>query len=276
MTELAPPLDKLQTLGPVHFGEQWRSYADLGLGAEHIPELIRLAQDDNCYKLKENDLGYWTAIHARRVLGELRAEAAIEPLIAFLSVATERWDDLFCEDFPKLMGMIGRPAIPALTQALANQTANPHDRGCYAEALKEIAQRHLELRDECVGVLCRQLELFDVNDPETNGYLVGCLVDLKAIDTMPLIEQAYAVEGRVDETMQGWLEDVKYELGLGPKPPPRPLPRWDRYVPRPVFDSPFFSGTAAERARQRAQDRRRAKKAKRKARLQARKRSRQR
>ena len=48
MSELAyvEPVSQLLTLGDVGGQREWRDYAALGLAAEHIPELIRMALDE--------------------------------------------------------------------------------------------------------------------------------------------------------------------------------------------------------------------------------------
>jgi len=40
-----PPLDRLLTLGDAWKMQDWPDYLALGLGPEHIPDLIRLATD---------------------------------------------------------------------------------------------------------------------------------------------------------------------------------------------------------------------------------------
>jgi hypothetical protein len=59
-------------------------YLALGLGPEHIPDLIRMATDEELNQADSESLKVWANVHAWRVLGQLRAAAAIEPLFSLL------------------------------------------------------------------------------------------------------------------------------------------------------------------------------------------------
>ena len=64
------------------------------------------------------------------------------------------------------------------------------------------------------------LEQFEENDPELNALLIGDLSDLKATETLPLIERAFEAE-RVDESFVG-LDYVLEEFGLKERKPYEP------------------------------------------------------
>jgi hypothetical protein len=57
------------------------------------------------------------------------------------------------------------------------------------------------------------LELFAVNGPGANGFLVASLVDLHAVEAAPLIEQAFAATC-VDLVVIGDWDAVQIALGL--------------------------------------------------------------
>ena len=86
-----------------------------------------------------------------------------------------------------------------------------------------------------------QLELFAVNDPEVNGFLVPSLVELKAIEAAPLIERAFAARC-VDRMIMGDWEDVQVGLGLKSAEEVKQR-RWKEHpeslVPSPVHESTF-------------------------------------
>ena len=130
----------------------------------------------------------------------------------------------------------------------------------YACALKEIASRHPTMRAEAIAHIARILEDARVNQSSTNGFLLAELLDLRAVEAWPTIERAFAT-GNVDEKIAGGLADAKYELGLGPKPPPR--------ASRFAFPGPFHTGP---NAKQRFNERMRKKKAEKKKRKLERKR----
>src|SRR5205814_2700553 len=100
----------------------WPDYPSLGLGTAEVPELISLACDEKLLDAPEGDDSWWIPIHARRALGQLRAADAVEPLLSLLPRIDARDDDWVNEDLPKIMGLIGEPAIAALAAFVADST----------------------------------------------------------------------------------------------------------------------------------------------------------
>lgn len=81
----APPVAKLLAYGepePV-LSEDWPNYLELGIGPEHIPDLIRMVADKDLRTTDpdEKDPKYWAVVHAWRALGHLRDVTAVEPLL---------------------------------------------------------------------------------------------------------------------------------------------------------------------------------------------------
>ena len=74
--------------------------------------------------------------------------------------------------------------------------------------------------------------------------MVADLLDLKAVEAWPANDRAFAT-GNVDASVAGDAANVKWDLGLGPKPPSRSLP-----LSRTGSDS-----TPKERAEARAKQR---------------------
>jgi hypothetical protein len=155
-------------------------------------------------------------VHAWRALGQLRAEAAIEPLLSLLQLFEDDDDDAVAEELPRVYAMIGAAAIPALTAYLGDPTHGQFARAVAAEALDHIGQRYAAKRDDCVAALSGQLELFMENPIALNGLIVGSLLKLKAVESAPLIERIFAA-GRIDLMSVGDWEDVQVELGLKAK-----------------------------------------------------------
>jgi len=210
-----PPVDKLLTYGDGReIGENpkdWPQYLELGIGPEHIPDLIRMATDEELRWAESDTLEVWAPIHAWRALAVLHAEEAIEPLLPLLDEAED--DDWVVEELPRVYGMIGPAAIPALERYLDDKSHSDWSRIIARSCLKEIAEMHPESRDECVALFTRQLERFAENDEEFNGFLVSDLVKLKAVEAAPLMERAFAAD-RVDTFIMGDWYDVQVELGL--------------------------------------------------------------
>ena len=245
--------------------------SELGLQPGHIPTLISIARKwaDNGERSEDE----WSApIHAWRSLGQLRAEEAVEPLLDMQNQLDELGDDWYLEEFHGVFGLIGRPAIAALSKYLTNHNNREFPRISTASGLCQIAKWHPETRDQVVEVLATQLAEHEVGVYSLNGFLVGHLADLQAVESSEAIERAFAA-GVVDETVAGHWTTIRKELGvpgLG-LVPNRPPPR------RPHFGTARSLGDPVhvdrlDRDRQRQSDKKA--KAKRKQQKQARKRNR--
>jgi len=207
------PVSRLLTLGQCRRMDNWSDYLALGIGPEHISDLIRMMQDDELNQADSQSLEVWAPVHAWRALGQLRAEAAIDPLIGLLEQIDEDYEQWIGEEIPEILGMIGPVAVPKVAKCLAT----PHE-GMWAQttasfALAEIGNRHPEARDDCVSALTRGLENYAAHDPGLNGFLISNLVDLEAVEAAPLMQKAFAAN-QVDISIMGDWEDVQIRLGL--------------------------------------------------------------
>src|SRR6266403_3557677 len=158
-TDYAVPVRRLLFIGETRNYDpaEWPDYAaKFGLGREHIDELIRLACDAALNWGDPDSPEVWAPLHAWRALGQLRAEASVAPLLAFLKTA--EGDEAVGEEFPKVFGMIGRPAIPHIARFLSDLSNPTFPVATAIEGLKEIAERHPDCRAECVGILARTLQ----------------------------------------------------------------------------------------------------------------------
>ena len=217
-----PPIDKLLTYGDARNFREWPDYLQLGLVPEHIPDLIRMATDDSLNEAGPDSREVWAPLHAWRALGQLRAEAAVEPLLTLLHRIDEHHDDSVGEELPQVYGMIGPAAIPTLAAYLADPAHGLYARIATVHSLEQIGRRHASAHGACVAALTGQLERFAENDPTLNGFLVSYLLDLKAVESAPAIERAFAA-GRVDISVAGDWEDVQVEFGLkSARETPRP------------------------------------------------------
>ncbi len=210
-----PPVDRLLTLGEAQDPNGWPDYLALGLGPEHVPDLIRMVTDRRLYLADEDSAETWAPIHAWRTLGLLRAEAAVEPLLALEDEFAEddNWLDWIAIEVPEVLGLIGPAAIPTLAAHLADESLDLSPRIRAVSSLERIGDLHPDARDEAVAILARQLAEFDTNHPELNGFLVDALAELEAIETAEVIERAFAAE-RVDEILPGDWDEVQVRLGL--------------------------------------------------------------
>lgn len=209
------PVSRLLGLGEDEdAAESWPDYLKLGLGREHVPELIALARGSIRWE-QEPDLDPWRAVHAWRALGQLRAAEAVPALVELLQAEAS---DAAAEELPEVLVMMGPPALPALGEALSALRGGDDAwlAAVVANSVRRIAGEQPEARAEAVSILLRQLEAAEDQDPELNGVLIAELLDLNAVEAAPAMEAAFA-GGNVDDTIAGDWEDVQVELGLIPE-----------------------------------------------------------
>ncbi len=215
MSEVYPdPVSKLLTLGDIQRTPKWPDYLALGLGPEHIPDLIRLALDDDLHRADSDSREVYAPVHAWRALALLHADDAAGPLVELFARIDEHSNDWVREDLPIAFGILGPVAIPALRNYLADSTHGLWARVAVANSLQEIAAQHPHTRDDVIAILAGQLEYFDEQERTFNACLVSDLVcDLKTVNAAPVIEKAYAA-GRVDLMVLGDWEDAQVYMGL--------------------------------------------------------------
>lgn len=217
------PVAKLLTYGDCRSLPVWPEkldYLSLGFTSEHIPDLIRMATDKDLYWADSESLEVWAPIHAWRVLGQLRAEAAIEPLLGLLAWSNDEDDEWTLEELPGVFGLIGPAALDPLAGYLADAAHGLWARVTAGAAIAKIGLQHPQTREMCIAALTAVLERFIEHDEMLNANLIYSLTELRAIEAAPLMERAFAA-GRVDETLMGGWREVQVELGLIPAPPER-------------------------------------------------------
>jgi hypothetical protein len=209
-----PPVSALLQLGEKHLRlhRKWADYVnDYGLTEDHIPGLIQMAIDQDLNWADSESLEVWAPVHAWRALGQLKAEAAIEPLLSIFNVMEE--SDWFREDMPEVFACIGPAVLPPVQAFLSNSENAFYSRWTAASVLVELGKVHPEARTDCVAALEVQLQQFSKNSRELNGVLISSLLDLDATEAAPAIERAYAAKW-VDTFICGDWIDVQYSLGL--------------------------------------------------------------
>lgn len=210
-TPYPPPVAHLLELGEEAVTTEWMDYLALGLGPEHVPDLVRMATDMALHDADDESPALWAPTHAWRALGQLRAAEAVEPL---LDLAESLGDELFTDpELAVVFGTIGGAAIPPLARILADDSESHALHVLAANGLDEIAARDPSARDEVVPLLLARLEKWDRNSDIVNAYLVDALTEMRVVEAAPLMEQAFAA-GAVDLLMRGDWEDVQADLGL--------------------------------------------------------------
>ena len=218
-----PPLEQLLRRGELKNHDFTLDYGQLGIASEHIPELIRMATDAELHTASGDTPAVWAPVHAWRALAGLRAEAAIEPLIRLLGRVAEDDDEWVSVEVPMVLGMLGPAALEPLRTYLAEPTHGEWPRVAATKALAELGEQHPELRTPCIAALAAQLDRFADQSETLNAFLVGPLLDLKAVEALPAMARAFAA-GRVEEAVMGDYEDVEIMLGLKTERvhPPKP------------------------------------------------------
>ncbi len=218
-----PPLDRFLSLGQPQGHDFTSDYHTLGIASEHVPALLRMVADEDLHAAPGDSPLVWAPVHAWRALAELKAEAAIGPLLGLLYRIDELDDDWVSTEVPRVLGELGGAALEPVTAYLANPAHREWARVAAAKALAEIGERHAELRADCVSRLSAQLEKCADQTETLNAFLVSPLLDLQAREALPVVERAFAA-GRVDEAVVGDYEDVEIELGLKTQRqhPPKP------------------------------------------------------
>jgi hypothetical protein len=194
------------------------NYLELGLSPEHIPELIRLVEDEELHDLPwgENDEvppEVYAQVHAWRALAQLNAVEAIPALIGVLHFIDEGDDDFVGEEIPIMLGKLGAPAIEPCRAYLADQQNSEFTRIAAGYALSEIGTQHPESREACVQALMSTLENYQTDEESVNAFTLSYLADLKAVEAAPLAEEIFKAD-HADESVAGDFEDFQIKVGL--------------------------------------------------------------
>jgi hypothetical protein len=227
MTHPAYPaiLDQLDQIAEDPYDIAKHDLLPLGITVEMIPDLIETILDEKYYS-EDYPEGKYPHLFAYIALGQLKTLEAIDGLIAGTKKwAHTDWFEWFCEAMPDIFGSIGPIAIPALIELIQDKAADFDARTNAINYLYSIAATNPKERDLCVAAIVKELENFEDNDLELNGYIVMILVaDFKAVEAASTIEAAYAAN-RVSINFVGDWEDSQVYLGLIP----------ERTTPRPDY-----------------------------------------
>jgi hypothetical protein len=207
----APPLDALLTTDEGSDVELLRE--ELGIGQEHVPELIRMTRDRALNTAPGDSPQVWAPIYALEMLSELDPGAGVVDLVPLFDVDSE----YFGEDLPQVIGRAGAAALAPVSTYLEDRTRWVWGHSRAADALKEVAGQHPELRGEVVGLLSGLLENAEHYHPLAASGVLSALLDLKAAEALPVIRRAHE-RGSIDETVNGPWGEVLAELGLEPEP----------------------------------------------------------
>lgn len=215
-TQNLNPVSQLLALGEAearatHHPETWREYAKLGIDRSHVPDLIAILTDESL--LATDGPEVMAPVHAWRILAELQAVEALPSLVSLLNEIDENNDDWVASELPKVFNKIGGAALDVLEPFAVDVRNGPFARVCAFRSISEIGGNHPELRARCVEGVTSMLRTYQANEKFFNASLISDLVDLKAVESLDLIREAYAKD-RVDFDVLGDFEDAEIGFGL--------------------------------------------------------------
>jgi len=236
-----PPVSELLTLGRPELFEvdDWPDYIQLySLTAEHIPELERLLYDKYWWDVEyEDDPAGYGFLHAMRALGQLRDEAAVEILVKLAE--TEDDNDWIWEEIAYAIALSGPSVLPMLQESLKRVRQEEITGLTVTNCFEVMVELHPETRDEVVAFTTSILEDATENDAGVNAAIIHDLVLFKALESLPVIEKAFATNN-VDVWYGGDWDMVQVDLGLKEPDPNKKLP------PHPLLSQlppAFFRGS---------------------------------
>lgn len=219
MSAYSPPIDQL-----LHHG--WDDgelpiTSRFHLTVEHIPALVQLATDRDLWLDWHEPESIGTSL-ALMALAELGAIDHVPAILDFICELDRDYlaGDWVTEEMGDFLASFGPKVAPILTAELPRRDRTIWMLSETARALRLVAEQTPSLRNEAIEAISNELARRDDSDPELNGLLLVHLMDLKATEAAPVIEQAFS-EGLVDKFACGDWPEVRYQLGLGPKPPTR-------------------------------------------------------
>ena len=205
-TTYQPPVNKLLSLGK----QQCDYITELGLGSQHVPYLMKMAVDNELLGADSNSTEFWAAIHAWRALGQLRVEDAVALLLPLFDLED---NDAVAEEMPKVYGRIGEKAIPQLQAYLGELEHNFLERTTAINSLEEIANQYPNTRNTVVAALTQQLQAFNQNSAELNGFLISSLVNLQAKESASFMKHTFEASLVAVDVAGSW-DDVRESLGI--------------------------------------------------------------
>jgi hypothetical protein len=209
-----PPVAGLLSLGePDDDDEDWLDYRARGLGPEHVPDLLRMVEDEGLNEGDPDGPEVWAPLHAWRALAQIGDPNAVRRVLDLLDREEYLDDEWLDDDVPEIVGLTGPAILPAVKDFLSSPDHDPHATWTVADGLVELADRYPEVRDECVRFLVERLDHAEEYDPIANGGMIDALVEMEAQEAAPAIERAFET-GNVDESAAGDWWDIQFKLGL--------------------------------------------------------------
>ncbi len=151
-----------------------------------MEELIKCGETATPYLVDVlNEYDTWSCLFAADILGAIRAEASIEPLIDALEV----FADALNEAAEDALVKIGKPAIPYLIKRIENRIDNPSytEDGEKIDTIFTIGTLARIKDDSAFDFL---IQLLEKRNPEVDlDFLCRCIADQKNPEAIPYLEK---------------------------------------------------------------------------------------
>lgn len=205
----ALPVAGLLTIGDPNNKGVAAQIAALGLGQEHVPELVCMAIDPELNSAPGDSPEVWAPLHALRALKGLDASAHAAELMPLVEFDDDDW---VRQELPKVFGLIGQPALPPLRAYLADRSRSKWAHSLVVHSLGQIAEQHPQLRDEVVALLSDVLYHAEQYDELTCSFAMDALADLEAAEALPAIRHAFELD-KIDPMVRGPWDVIVDQIG---------------------------------------------------------------
>lgn len=204
---------------------EWPDYAAMGIGPQHVSDLLRMATDVGLVVAPPDEAAGWGQIHATRALAQLGAKHAAAKIVEFACWMDddELGEDWQMEEFPAVMAMMGPESADLLHAALDTPDENERARVALVCAIAEVAKHHPSTRDRAVARLAQTLRASG-DQWEVATFAVYELVELKAVEAIDDIRAAFERKA-VDYFVVDWF-DLREKFGIE-----EDHPEWCRMTP---------------------------------------------
>jgi len=143
------------------------------LGDEAVAPLLEVLGDEDL-QYEDARGGGWTPVHAARILGELRAAEAVEPLMKWLGVEGEA----LAQAVPLALARIGEPALESLMVHACDRSHDLMGRAVALEALTRMTGPHPGFHDRVVDYLREIVRGEEKGEDEFRAFAVVNLCDI--------------------------------------------------------------------------------------------------
>ena len=164
------------------------------------------------------------SMHSLFFLGALKAEGALQNVLNLLRQGDEfiEWwySDYFEDYFKPTLFVLGKDKLDDLKAFLLESNVDSRCKNIISEVLAQAVLHDVNRREEVLELFRSVISGIAKNeDDETKfdtlflTYLIGSLIDIRAVELLPEIESLYK-KGWINSSVQGTLEDVKTEIAL--------------------------------------------------------------